>query len=84
MKLKSLLIGLLTGAGLGILFAPKKGKELRSNIIKERKDGGTGLEEITSAMKESATEAAHYSKKLWDKAEKFIEEKMEEEKPRRK
>lgn len=84
MKLKSLLFGLLTGAGLGILFAPKKGKDLRQNIIKERKEGGTGLEELGTAMKESATEAAHYSKKLWDKAEKFIEEKLEEEKPGRK
>ena len=60
MKLKSLLIGLLTGAGLGILFAQKR--RTSKQHIKERKDGGTVSKEITSAMKESATEAAHYSK----------------------
>jgi len=43
-----LLFGVLAGTVLGILFAPKKGKELREQIQKERDEGGLG----TDALKE--------------------------------
>lgn len=43
-----LLFGILAGTVLGILFAPKKGKELREQIQKEREEGGLG----TDALKE--------------------------------
>jgi len=43
-----LLFGVLAGTVLGILFAPKKGKELREQIKKERDQGGLG----TAALKE--------------------------------
>jgi gas vesicle protein len=37
-----LLFGILAGTALGILFAPKKGKDLREQIKQERDEGGTG------------------------------------------
>lgn len=84
MKFKSVIVGLLAGAGLGILFAPKKGKELRQEIIKERAKGGTGLEELGEAMKDSAAEAVTYSQRLWKKAEKLFNEKFnEDEQPKK-
>ncbi len=79
MKFKSVIIGLLAGAGLGVLFAPKKGKELREQIQKERAKGGTGLEELGEAMKDSAAEAVTYSQRLWKKAEKLFNEKFSED-----
>src|SRR4030042_3482229 len=44
-----LFFGLLSGAILGILFAPKKGRDLREDIKKERDEGGSGV----GALKES-------------------------------
>ncbi len=79
MKLKNILLGLVAGAGLGVLFAPKTGKELREKIKKEREEGGTGFEELKEAMSDSAVEVVNYSKKLWAKAEKFFDEKLAED-----
>lgn len=42
----ALLLGLAAGTATGLLFAPEKGKNLRSNIAKERKAGGTGLKAV--------------------------------------
>ncbi|MFH1284140.1 MAG: YtxH domain-containing protein [Candidatus Peregrinibacteria bacterium] len=48
--LKSLLAGLVGGAALGILFAPKKGEELRKDLKKEVDSGGTGLDTVRSTV----------------------------------
>lgn len=75
MKLRNLVVGLLAGASFGLLFAPKKGKELREKIKKEINEGGVGIGEFKEAIEDSAVEMIHWSKKLWNKGEKFIEEK---------
>lgn len=49
--LKSLVIGVVAGTALGVLFAPKKGEEIRKGFKKEIEKGGTGLE----TLKETAT-----------------------------
>lgn len=41
-----LLFGIIAGTVLGILFAPKKGKELREQIRKEREEGGLGVDAL--------------------------------------
>ena len=51
-----LLLGVVTGALTGLLFAPEKGKELRKNIVKERQAGGLGHKAIAHNMAEMADE----------------------------
>lgn len=42
-SLKGLVAGILAGTALGVLFAPKKGSDIRKEFKKEIKDGGVGL-----------------------------------------
>lgn len=58
--LKSLLTGILAGTAVGVLFSPKKGKELRQNFKKELKDGGTGLNTVKSTFKDMGKEIGDY------------------------
>ncbi len=50
-RIKSLLLGLASGAAFGMLFAPGKGKDLRDRIKKERAKGGTGLNTVKTDLK---------------------------------
>ncbi len=79
MKLKSLLLGIVAGASLGMLFAPKAGKDLREKMKKERDDGGSGLTSLGDSMKESGESLLTYAQKLWTKTEKFFDEKLAED-----
>lgn len=44
--IKSLFVGMLAGVGLGILFSPKKGTEIRKDLKDEVDKGGTGFSTI--------------------------------------
>ncbi len=79
MKLKSLFLGIVAGASLGMLFAPKAGKDLRDKMKKERDDGGSGLNSLGDSMKESGESLLTYTQKLWEKAEKYFDEKLTED-----
>lgn len=54
--LRNILAGLLAGATLGILFSPKKGKDIRSEFKKELDEGGTGLNTLKGAVSETYDE----------------------------
>lgn len=58
-----LFFGLITGAILGFLFAPKPGSKLRAEISKERASGGTGLDALKGTVKEIGSEMTGKIKK---------------------
>ena len=49
-RLKALLAGLALGGILGLLFAPKKGVELRESFKKDIDEGNYGLNALRSAL----------------------------------
>lgn len=49
-KLKGLIAGLALGGLMGILFAPKKGKDLRENIKKDITEGNYGVNALKNAF----------------------------------
>ena len=54
-KKGGLLFGVIVGTLLGVLFAPRKGKELRGQLKKEIEKGGLG----TGTLKENFIEMGH-------------------------
>ena len=82
-----LFLGIIAGTALGILFAPKKGKELRESIKEERKLGGYGLESIKDGFVEMGKEVLTTAKTAYEsdpvqeqigKARQAAEERFEE------
>ena len=78
-----LLLGVVTGAVTGLLFAPEKGKELRKNIAKERQAGGLGHKAIAHNMAEMADEVSDLVKEVakseeakhfWEKTNETVSE----------
>jgi gas vesicle protein len=65
--LKGLLIGGLIGAGLGILYAPKSGKETREDIARK-------TEELLGKAKEEYEKAIEKSKRAYELAVQRLEE----------
>jgi len=59
--IKGLLIGGLVGAALGILYAPKSGKEMREDICKKS-------EELVTKAKEEYEQVLDKSKKAYEAA----------------
>ena len=65
--LKGLVIGGLIGVGLGILYAPKSGKETREDIARKTED-------LLGKAKEEYEKAVEKSKRAYELAVKRLEE----------
>jgi len=59
------IFGLLFGTLLGVLFAPKKGEQLRDNIRKERAKGGSGISAIKNAYLNMGDDIADTAKDVY-------------------
>ncbi len=69
-------VGLLTGAIMGVLFAPHKGKELRDRMKAERKKGKLGVAPLKDDMQELGQELAGLAMDIYNsKSVKDIVEK---------
>ena len=82
--IKALFAGLIAGTALGVLFSPKKGKEIRKNISDEIDKGGTGLKSIKDTLfgvgheiseTDTYKQASSEAKKAGKKAKKAIKAK---------
>ncbi len=65
--LKGLIIGGLIGAALGILYAPKSGKETREDIVRK-------TEELLNKAKEEYEKAVEKSRQAYESAVKRLKE----------
>lgn len=65
--LKSLVAGVLAGTALGVLFAPKKGDEIRTKLKKDLKSGGTGFGVIKDTMSEMGKDMEQTAVKTYKK-----------------
>ena len=64
--LKALIVGLLAGTALGVIFAPKKGEELRKSFKKELDGGGYGLDTLKDAVTELGKDLGSAGKDFYD------------------
>lgn len=76
MKHKSgLFFGLLAGTALGILFAPKKGKQMRADIKRERTRGGYGIDTIKDGFVDMGKDIVDTAKTAYESEE--VQEQIE-------
>lgn len=60
------LLGLISGALFGVLFAPRRGKELRGKIKADRKAGGLGIAPLQDDLKDIGQEIAGIAKDFYE------------------
>lgn len=77
-----LVAGAAVGAGVGILFAPKSGKETREDIVKATKDGVEYVSEnVNNAVKAVSEKAKEVKEVVEEKYENFTNRHMTEISP---
>jgi len=54
------------GTLLGVLFAPKKGKDLRESVAKEIKDGGLGVKSIGDNIQAMGRDIGTAAQEVYD------------------
>lgn len=74
------LVGGLAGAFVGLMFAPKSGKELRQGIYRKADNAFEHVEDVTShhagALKQQGTDLVSKGKQLADDLQTFIQEAL--------
>jgi len=65
-KKGGLLFGIIMGTLMGVLFAPGKGKELRSRIVKEIDDGGLGTKALGNDFKMMGRDIADTAQDVYE------------------
>jgi gas vesicle protein len=75
--LSAFLLGLGVGVGLGILFAPKSGRETRELIKNKTGEGADFLKQRSSEFKQTANEWVDKGKEALSRQKETIAEAME-------
>jgi gas vesicle protein len=75
-----LLMGTVIGAGLGMLFAPKAGTELRDQLSAEAANLGNTASESVRRTGESATQWAERGREVYSKARQAVAKGTDEAK----
>lgn len=74
------LIGGLAGAVVGLMVAPKSGKELRQGLCKKAHDTREHVEDVTShhagALRQQSTDLVNKGKQLAEDLQTFIQESL--------